>query len=93
MDSTKKYRKDMNEIMDICIKFCENRNPDTKTRETLKAIYNIAQRSKDDVNVMRFAKKLYKDKNIKKEIEDYPVSWSNYKNNFGNFYTTKLDNY
>lgn len=91
MDYQKKYKLDLTEIMDICLKFCENRNPDSNTKQTFKAIYEIAERAKDDADMAKFFAKYDKTrKKIAKTLDKKKISHepdTNY------FYTTKLDEY
>jgi len=85
--------KDLQEIQDICLKFCANRNPDQATRETFKAIYNIAERSEKNITknkkLMKYVKlqdKLWRrlnDNQQKELLSDYEDG----------FFTTKLDQY
>jgi hypothetical protein len=90
MDYQKKYKKNLNEIMDICVKFCENRKPDSETKQALKAIYEIAEIAKRDADMVKFFAKYEKTRKKtakileKKKIHDFYQEY---------FYTTKLDNY
>lgn len=90
MDYQKKYKQDLKEIMDICLKFCENRKPDTNTKQTFKAIYEIAERAKSDTDMVKFFSKYEKTRKKtakilkKKKLHDLSPEY---------FYTSKLDNY
>lgn len=90
MDYHKKYKQDLNEIMHICLQFCQNRNPDSATKQTFKAIYDIAERAKDDADMAKFFAKYEKTRKKtakllkKKNHEDLTQEY---------FYTTKLDEY
>tara|TARA_B100001939_G_C16927623_1_gene612444 strand:+ start:296 stop:568 length:273 start_codon:yes stop_codon:yes gene_type:complete len=90
MDYQKKYKHDLKEIMDICLMFCENRNPDANTKQTFKAIYEIAERAKDDADMAKFFAKYEKTRKKtakilqKKNHQDLSQEY---------FYTCKLDNY
>jgi len=68
--------KDLQEIQDICLKFCANRNPDQTTRETFKAIYEIAEKSEKNItrnkklmNYVKLQDKLWRRLNPKQQKE------------------------
>lgn len=91
MKNPKKFKEDLQEIMNICLQFCQNRKPDSATKQTFKAIYEIAERAKADSDMLRLLCKYEKDRKKTAKI----LKKKNYETDESKeyYYTKKLDDY